>query len=195
MIAACDSFGRTSYERLRARAMVLALRYTALRVGDVAMLERSRISGDGRRWRVFLRTEKSGKPVFLPIPQDLKDALDRVPLPRGAELDCQYFFWNGATSERAVKGIAERTLAAVFRASDVHSAHAHRFRHTLATELLGRGASFEDVADILGNSPAIVRKHYAKWSPERQARIDELMERVHSVGTNWAQTEKRAVIQ
>jgi predicted transcriptional regulator len=60
---------------------------------------------------------------------------------------------------------------------------------------VGRGASFEDVADILGNSPAIVRKHYAKWSPERQARIDELMERVHSVGTNWAQTEKRAVIQ
>ena len=55
-------------------------------------------------------------------------------------------------------------------------AHAHRFRHTLATELLGRGASFEDVADILGNSPEIVRKHYAKWSPARQARIDALMD-------------------
>jgi hypothetical protein len=39
---------------------------------------------------------------------------------------------------------------------------------------------FEDVADILGNSPEIVRKHYAKWSPARQARIDDLMARVHS---------------
>jgi hypothetical protein len=27
------------------------------------------------------------------------------------------------------------------------------------------------------NSPEIVRKHYAKWSPARQARIDELMEK------------------
>jgi site-specific recombinase XerD len=58
-----------------------------------------------------------------------------------------------------MKGITERSLAAVFEASLVPRAHAHRFRHTLATELLGSGASFEEVADILGNSPEIVRKH------------------------------------
>jgi site-specific recombinase XerD len=61
----------------------------------------------------------------------------------------------------------------------VCSAHAHRFRHTLATELLGRGASLEDVADVLGNSPAIVKKHYGKWCQARQNRIDDLMERVY----------------
>jgi predicted transcriptional regulator len=70
----------------------------------------------------------------------------------------------------------------------VPEAHAHRFRNTLATELLGRGASFEHVADILGNSPEIVRKHYAKWSPARQARIDVLMEKVHS-GSDWTAAE------
>lgn len=43
----------------------------------------------------------------------------------------------------------------------------------------GRGASFEEVADVLGNSPAIVRKHYGKWSAARQSRIDDLMERVY----------------
>jgi len=48
------------------------------------------------------------------------------------------------------------------------------------------------VADILGNSPTIVRKHYAKWSPARQKRIDQLMETVAAVGTNWAQTKKAA---
>ena len=36
-------------------------------------------------------------------------------------------------------------------------------------------ATREDIADILGNSPVIVRKHYAKWSPARQKRIDDLM--------------------
>ncbi|MDE3167107.1 MAG: tyrosine-type recombinase/integrase [Acidobacteriota bacterium] len=110
--------------------------------------------------------------------------------PRGAAPDCRYIFWNGITSERAIKGIAERTLAAVFKKSGVAKAHAHRFRHTLATELLGAGASFEEAADILGNSPEIVRKHYAKWSTARQARIDNLMDQV------WAQnghTQKRPV--
>jgi integrase/recombinase XerC len=181
IIAACNAFGRTDYERLRARAMILTMRYTALRIGDVAMLARDRISRDGSRWRIFLHTEKTGKPVFLPIPDDLRLALNAAPRPRGSSADCRYFFWNGATSERAIKGIAERTLAAVFKKSGVAKAHAHRFRHTLATELLSAGASFEEVADILGNSPEIVRKHYAKWSTARQARIDNLMDQV------WAQ--------
>jgi len=188
IIKACDGIGRGPYERLRARAMILPLRYTALRIGDVALLGRERISHDGGRWRIFLRTEKSGKPVFLPIPAELKAALDVVPLPRGCGEDSRWFFWNGVSSERAMKGIAERSLAAVFKSSMVSGAHAHRFRHTLATELLGSGASFEEVADILGNSPDIVRKHYAKWSPARQSRIDELMRRVH-VGVDYSGTE------
>ena len=44
-------------------------------------------------------------------------------------------------------------LAAVFKKSGVKNAHAHRYRHTLATRLLEQGATFEEVADILGNSP------------------------------------------
>jgi integrase len=74
-----------------------------------------------------------------------------------------------------VLGIAERTLAAVFRCRVSKGAQAHRFRHTLAMRLIG-GASFEDVSDILGNSPEIVRKHYAKSSPARQDRINRLMQ-------------------
>ena len=130
--------------------------------------------------RIYLRTEKSGKPVFLPIPFELKAALDACPVPRNAKSGGKWYFWNGLTDELAMKGMVERTLRAVFKKSGVPRAHAHRFRHTLATELLGQGATCEDVADILGNSPAIIRKHYAKWSAARQARIDSLMEAVHA---------------
>src|SRR5262249_26252001 len=55
------------------------------------------------------------------------------------------------------------------------NAGTHRVRHTLATRLLARGAAFEEIADILGNTLEIVRKHYAKWSKGRQDRIDEVM--------------------
>ena len=59
--------------------------------------------------------------------------LDALPLPRNAEQDCPYYFWNRQTSRRPVVGIAERTLSAVFKKSGVKDAHAHRYRHTLAS--------------------------------------------------------------
>jgi integrase len=156
---------------MRARAMVLLLNNTALRVSDVATLERDRV----RDGRILVRTSKTGDTVYLEVWPQTQNALDALPAPRGCILEPQYFFWNGQTSRRAVVGIAERTLAAVFKKSGVPDAHAHRFRHTLATRLLGMGGTEQEVADILGNSPDIVRKHYAKWSQARQKRIDGLM--------------------
>jgi integrase len=76
---------------------------------------------------------------------------------------------------------AERMLSAVFAKPEVRDAHAHRFRHTLATELFSKGHSYEDVADVLGNSPAIVKKHYAKWSKGRQERLTRMMDSVFPV--------------
>jgi integrase len=76
-----------------------------------------------------------GRNRFLPLPPSVKMALDVLPLPRNAAQDCPYYFWNGVTSQRAVVGIAERALAAVFKKSGVKNAHAHRYRHTLATRL------------------------------------------------------------
>lgn len=175
ILAASSRIGHVEYERLRAKAMLLTLRYTALRIGDVAMLARDRVTLDGRRWRIFVRTGKKGNPVFLPVPQEMKDALDAVP--RKSE---SYFFWLGKNSPRTMVGIANRVLRSVFRKSGVKHAHSHRFRHTLATELLGCGATCDEVADVLGNSAEMVRKYYGQWSPVRQARIDDLMEKVHS---------------
>jgi site-specific recombinase XerD len=45
IIAACDEIGRHSYERLRARAMVLVMRYCGLRISDVVTLSRDHIQG------------------------------------------------------------------------------------------------------------------------------------------------------
>jgi integrase len=157
--------------------MIMLLRHTALRVSDVCTLRKDAVSWDPERntWRVFLYTQKTGDPVFLPIPDTLKLVLDALPLPRNAPQNCPCYFWNSQSSRRAVVGIAERTLSAVFKKSGVKGAHAHRYRHTLATRLLEQGATFEEIADVLGNSPAVVRKHYGKWSKGRQANIDRLM--------------------
>lgn len=188
IVGACEFIGRNVYERLRARAMVLLLRYTALRVSDVATLARDRI----RNGEIHLYTAKNGKPVRLPIHPDLQAALDILPTPRAAGPDCRYYFWSGHGTKRAMVRDATRTLAVVFNASGVKKAHAHRFRHTLATEILEMGGTIDEAADILGNSPAIIRKHYAKWSLRRQERISGLMRRVFS-GTNLVHEKTDAV--
>jgi len=184
ILAACDSIGGgkyhlsgTNYEQRRARGMIMLHRHTALRISDVATFPKDAVSWDqeNKTWRIRVRTQKSGEPVYLPIPESLKLLLDALPLPRNAAKDCPYYFWSGHSSRRSVTSIAGQTLRTVFEKSGVKNAHSHRFRHTLATRLLEQGATFEQVADILGNSPAIVRKHYGKWSKGRQNNIDRLM--------------------
>ena len=135
ILAACDRIGRNAYERIRARAMVLLLRYTGLRISDVAILEKERV----RDGEIHLYTAKNGRPVRLPVHPGLRAALDRLPRPRAAAEDCKYFFWSGHGSKRCIIRNARRTLAAFFEAPRVENAQAHRFRHTLATEILEKG--------------------------------------------------------
>src|SRR5215475_6874695 len=94
--------------------------------------------------------------------------LEVLPLPRGADgLDCPYFFWSGNGDRQTFVRDVTRTLATVFKASGVPGACSHRFRHTFATQVLEMGGTFEEAADILGDTEAIVRKHYAKWRAGR----------------------------
>jgi site-specific recombinase XerD len=183
IIAACDSFGRHAYERLRARAMILLMRFYGLRVSDVATLERDRVKGN----QIYLHALKNGQAIWLPLYAEVWMALECLPIPRGAEADCKYFFWTGAGSRDGHIKTVDETLKSVFTKSGVEHAHAHRFRHTLTTEILVKGGTIEDAANILGDSPAVIRRYYAKWSVAYQSRTVEILQRVH--GTSVAHTE------
>jgi len=51
----------------------------------------------------------------------------------------------------------------------------HRFRHTFARILLQRAnVTVRDVAELLGDTEDMVRRHYAAWVPERQARLTKM---------------------
>jgi hypothetical protein len=152
--------------------MIAALRYTALRISDVVKLERTRVQNGA----ILLYTHKNGKPVYLDLHPELRAALAALPIPKGTVGNSEYFFWSGQGTLRAAIRGAERTLLRVFKHSGVKNAHAHRFRHTLATEILAAGGTFEDAADVLGSSPGIVRKHYAQWSVKRQERLSSLLQ-------------------
>ena len=188
ILAACNQIGRATYERLRSRAMILLMRYTGLRISDVATLSRDQINDD----ELLLATVKTGSQVRMKLHPEVISALEILPAPRGSAADCKYYFWTGHGTKLSAAVAAGRTLSAVYKKSKVRNAHSHRFRHTLATDILVKGGTAEDAANLLGNDPAMIRQHYAKWTPAYQSRTAEIMQRVH--GTSVAQTEKQTAI-
>jgi integrase len=186
IIAACDQFGRTSYERRRARAMILLMRYAGLRISDVVTLSRDHIKGT----RLQKRAVKNHRLIRVELPPVVLTALELLPHPKAAAQDNRRFFSKDSGLLRSLVKGAWRTSAAVFERSGVKKAHPHRFRHTLASELLGKGGTYEEVAAILGDSPATIRRYYAKWTDEYQSRQDALIRKIHD--TNLAQAEGQA---
>jgi site-specific recombinase XerD len=186
IIAACDRIGKSSYERRRARAMVLLMRYAGLRISDVVTLSKDHIRGS----RLEKRAVKNHRMIRVELPPIVLTALEVLPHPKAAPQENRLFFSkDDAILRSQVKG-AWRTLSAVFELSGVKEAKPHRFRHTLASELLAKGGTLEEVAAILGDSSATIRRYYAKWTEEYQSRQDALIRKIH--GTNLAQAEVQA---
>lgn len=151
----------------RELAFLLTLRHTGLRIGDASLLRVSQLEGN----RVHLYTTKAGKPVSVLIPDSLASLLHAIK-PRGG-----YFFVRGdSTSMHTCSDLWRRRIKIICREAEVSPDHTHRFRHTLAADLLTKGASVEDVAAILGNTPTIVQKHYAQWIKARQDRLDAIVQ-------------------
>ena len=75
-------------------------------------------------------------------------------------------------------GNARRAFRKIFKAANISHGHPHRFRDTFAVRLLQAGVPLQDVSILLGHSSVkVTEKHYAPWVSERQARLEELVQR------------------
>ena len=170
ILAACEQYPeKNSYghdNRKRIKAFVMCLRYTGLRIGDVVKLERSQVV-DGI---LTLRTTKTKSTVRLPLPQILVDALKAI------ENGSPYYFWTG-TGGKGSLNMWDNAFRSLLKIAGVKG-HAHQYRHMMATDLLSRGVPVDMVAAILGNSPAIVTKHYSQWCLTRQKALEEAIQRI-----------------
>jgi len=61
----------------------------------------------------------------------------------------------------------------LFKKANVDSTP-HGLRHFRITELLSQGVRVDDVSDMVGTSPAEIRKTYKHWIAESQTRLDEI---------------------
>lgn len=169
IVAGCDEFsvhGRYKEQnRTRVKALVLLMLNSGLRIGDAVLLKRERLVNG----RVFLRTQKTGTPVYLPLPPVVLSALEEL-----EEVHPEYYFWTGTGTPKSALSVWDRTLRRLFEIADIKGGHSHRFRDTFAVSLLEKGVPIEDVAILLGHSsPMITNKHYSPWVHSRQMRLEE----------------------
>ena len=84
---------------------------------------------------------------------------------------------------------------AMGRRAGVANSNPHRFRDSLAVEMLCRGATPYDVAKMLGDSIETVEQHYAPFVPELRERVRRILESdsdSQNAGTIWARSSQRA---
>ena len=67
-------------------------------------------------------------------------------------------------------------MLALGKRAGVAGAHPHRFRDTLAVDMLSRGASPYDVAKMLGDTIDTVERHYMPFVKELRERVRNILE-------------------
>jgi len=149
----------------RDRAIVLCLASLGLRPGELASLRLADI--DWRGGSVVLGERKTRHGAVVPLPREAGEAIvaylrDERPVTDERRVFVQH---RGARSGWPLS--ANAISAVVVRALDhagVQSplAGAYVLRHTVASRLVGRGASLKEVADFLGHRSLDTTAIYAK---------------------------------
>src|SRR5271165_5918180 len=160
VLAVCQE---TKPNELRNAAVLLLLARLGLRAGEVASLCLEDIYwAEGR---LLIRAGKSHRERTLPLAEQIGQALveylqHRRPraLHRHVFLQCHAPY--GPLTNVAISHIARRALQRAGIA--VTRPGAHVFRHTVATEMVRGGASFHQVADVLGHESLQTTAIYAK---------------------------------
>lgn len=158
----------------RIEPMILLLRYSGLRMQDAACLERARLDGD----KLFLYQQKTGTPVYCPLPEVVVQRLAAVASPNE-----RYFFYDGTSQPESMVKSWDRVFTKVGKTATpvVSNCHPHRFRDTFAVSLLLKGVSLDSVSKLLGHSSIkITERHYAPWVKARQDQLESEVRRIWS---------------
>lgn len=151
------AFGRRNY------AILLLLARLGLRAGEVIRLRLDDIDWEHDCLMVH---GKAARMAQLPLPADVARAIARYIQHGRPRCDCRALFirdrapLSGLSGANSIAKIVWRAL----QAAGVKSARAgaHLLRHSLATDMLRRGASLNEIGEILRHRSADTTAIYAK---------------------------------
>jgi integrase len=145
------------------------------------MLGPNNLTEENGRWFISLVQVKTGQFTEIPVPVNLVQTLQALPLrgeleqpfvvktsKRTIEYGTKFWFWSGQADPFNNSKEWGEHIAAVLKQTQVvfgkfaHKSSAHTARHFFATTMLSAGVAIEQVAKWLGHSsPIITAKHYS----------------------------------
>ncbi len=167
LLASCD---RSTVIGLRDRAILTVLSRLGLRAGEVASLSLEDI--DWRAGEVIVRG-KGARSERLPLPHDVGDAIVgylRDGRPATAQ-DRAVFVRIRAPHHGLSSGGVTFVVKAAAQRAGLGLVHAHRLRHTAASEMLRCGATLPEVGQVLRHRHASTTAIYAKVDREALRQI------------------------
>ncbi|HEX3562230.1 MAG TPA: tyrosine-type recombinase/integrase [Solirubrobacterales bacterium] len=160
VIKACDRstpLGRRNY------AILLLLARLGLRAGEVIRLQLDDI--DWEQGCLLVRG-KAGRAAQLPLPADAAQAMARYIQRDRPRCACRALFIRDYAPLQGLggSGAIATVVFDALKVAGVKSARAgaHLLRHSLATDMLGRGASLDEIGEILRHRSADTTAIYAK---------------------------------
>jgi integrase/recombinase XerD len=165
--------GQTSKE-LRNRAILVLLARLGLRAREVADLRLDDI--DWYAGRLYIAPGKTHRARLLPLAKDVGQALAAYLVHGRPTSASRLVFLNWRPPFRPLAGAS--AISRVARRAMEHAGiparpllGAHTFRHTVASQMVNHGASFKDVADVLGHQSLQTTGSYAKLDLEGLASV------------------------
>lgn len=161
VLAHCD---RTTATGRRNYAILLLLARLGLRGGEVVDVRLEDI--DWRKGEITVRSKKGGAWVRFPLPADVGKALAGYLEKGRPRCSCRNVFVRvyAPYQPLAHSGVVSKIVRHALEQAGVESPHkgAHTFRHTLATDLLRKGASLEEIGRVLRHKHPDTTAIYAK---------------------------------
>jgi site-specific recombinase XerD len=161
--ALLSSFDVNTTVGVRNRAMALLMATVGLRAGEVANLKIEDI--DWQKGSIRLDSTKSSRIDYLPLVSEAGEALAAY-LKRRSQTETRHVFVSLTTpagrplTAYAVSMGIRRAFKRCFPSEPSRGAHV--LRHTLATGLLAKGATFKEIADVLRHRNIETTAIYAK---------------------------------
>lgn len=153
----------------RDRALLLLLLRLGLRCEEVAHLKWKDVDWQAGSIRVC--SQKSGRGRILPLPEDVGKALAAYLQMFHAMpvwiFDSSRVTFSDERRRLHIQGITHY----LFKRAGVVGGSAHSLRHTVATNMVNHGASFKEVADLLGHRWLCTTFIYAKLDMKSLAQV------------------------
>lgn len=159
-----------SYRDVRAKAIIVTLYETGMRVSELVGLDDGQVDYDACHVKV---TGKGDKQRIIPFGNEVADTLRRYVAMRNEHVtrlsDALFLTEKGKRMDRG--RVRKEVVAYLQMVSTQKKLSPHVLRHTFATAMLNNGASIESVRRLLGHSSASTTEVYTHTTFEQLKRV------------------------